>query len=66
MQAARRAVEAGVAEAEDPPVRTHLPVAGVPGVSAMPTIGALRCWPPMEPKNGSQNENTPPSDATRR
>src|ERR1700683_5139474 len=32
----------------------------------MPTTGALMCWPPMEPRKGSQNENTPPSAAARR
>src|SRR5271168_389048 len=32
----------------------------------MPTIGALRCWPPVEPRKDWQNEKTPPSDATRR
>ena len=32
----------------------------------MPTMGALRCCPPMEPKKGAQNENTPPSAAARR
>src|SRR5580693_1433379 len=37
-----------------------------PGVSAMPTTGALRCWPPMEPRNDWQNEKTPPSAATMR
>src|ERR1700722_4128714 len=37
-----------------------------PGVSALPTIGALRCWPPMEPRNGGQNEKMPPSAATMR
>src|ERR1700677_1404329 len=24
-----------------------------PGVAAMPTIGSLRCWPPMEPRKGA-------------
>src|ERR1700733_10604396 len=36
------------------------------GVSARPTIGALRCWPPMEPRKDWQKEKMPPSDATRR
>ena len=35
-----------------------------PRVSAIPTMGAFRCVPPMEPRNGSQNEKTPPSEAT--
>src|SRR5664280_936137 len=29
----------------------------------MPTMGALRCWPPIEPSEGVPKENTPPSEA---
>src|SRR5664280_642809 len=29
----------------------------------MPTMGALRCWPPNEPSEGVPKENTPPSEA---
>ena len=37
----------------------------VQGLEAIPTIGALRCCPPMEPRNGaSPKANTPPSRAT--
>ncbi len=36
-----------------------------PGVSAIPTIGAFSCWPPIDPKKDWQNEKMPPSVATR-
>jgi len=32
----------------------------------MPTMGRFEVLAPMEPKKGSQKENTPPSDAAKR
>ena len=65
VRAAHRAVERRVAEGEDAAVGGDEPVAGAVGGGAMPTIGLLRWWPPVEPKKpASPKVKMPPSEAT--
>ena len=62
---ARRAEEPGVTEGEDPAVRGDLPVAPPVGGGAMPTMGLLSGWPPIEPsKRAAPKAKMPPSEAT--
>ena len=55
----------GASKANTPPSDATVQYPPVAGSAAIPTIGRLRCVPPIEPKKGAlPKEKIPPSEAT--